>query len=388
MPTMTQAAFEALIAAKVNTGNGKFGWVDIPNDTDVVLTSTITLHQLVGGGIRGEGRRTSRLRWEGNPSCPALILNNCQGLYLQHFGILSAPTCPLLAAVRVQNGPQDGMNAAFQESSECVLEDIEVQGGERTGVGFDVHLYDADNDVKNDHHKFIRCHVTGTRHAYFQLEGTNAKAINITDCTASSSEGVTAFSTNNYGVCTQAGFKPTAMASDGTILSMGAAVENKGASFTWTGGALQGCREAQFYVGGRNDPIYIGHGYGEKNGRVLYVPTFGTGSSASCPILIEAWKYTTNFNTPVDKKIILVEDHVELFLLGCEFVKREKGEQLKIHYEVPSQRVGFFEMHSCAISNDGDGIVFTGQVPSNPDYGVVNHGYRCGVLGLLGSGVL
>jgi hypothetical protein len=118
------------------------------------------------------------------------------------------------------------------------------------------------------------------------------------------------------------------------------------------------------------------------------VPTFGTGSSASCPIFIEAWKYTANFNTPVDKKIILVEDHVALFLLGCEFVRRERREQLKIHYEVPSDRVGFFEMHSCAISNDGDGVVFTGQVPSNPDYGVVNHGYRGGVLGLLGSGVL
>jgi hypothetical protein len=43
-------------------------------------------------------------------------------------------------------------------------------------------------------------------------------------------------------------------------------------------------------------------------------------------------------------------------------------------------------MRNSAISNDGDGNVFAGDVPNNCDYPMVNRGYRGGKLAQLGIG--
>ena len=385
MPTYTQADLESWVTAKIHAG-GDFEWVDVPYGTIEMTTTFTLLHQLHGGGLRGQGARTTTFKWLGNADTPMFTINRCQMLQLKDFSILPGPSSPLLEGIRIQNGAlADGPKAvAGQESSLVYVDAVEFQGAGRMGTGIRVFLYNVDDDTKNDHHKITRCHASGIRHAFLQAEGRNAKAINCTDNTLGTASGP---QYQNYGVCTVAGFAPTEMETDGTIKTMGTAVYNHGAAVTWVGGALQGCRQWALLIGDRNDPVVVVAPYSEKLGGLVSVPEYDTGHVASLPIILIGMKYTINENTPADGKIVDVRS-TDLHMLSCELGGRDVRRQLRIHHAPQNGDPGVFVFQGNDITNDGDGQVFTGNIPSNPDYGVTNHGYRARVLRLLGRGTL
>jgi hypothetical protein len=270
------------------------------------------------------------------------------------------------------------------------VRDVIFRGQGALGIAIRVHLASVEDDAKNDHHRFERLQISGCTYAGLVLEGRNAKALHLDQVVMSGT--ISDAEVCRYGVLTVANMSPTSLMADGSLgtigdpaINGGEPVFSHGASFTVMGGQMAGNTVANVYIGDRNEELVLQGIYSEKSARWLVVPDYGPGSAGAFPVKLIGCSYNTNRNTPGDLEVVQFFADGPLEIDTCSFGQRQPGEQLRIRYE-PNVKPGTFSMRNSAISNDGDGNIFVGDVPNNCDYPVVNRGYRDGQLAQLGIG--
>jgi hypothetical protein len=401
----TQFDLQAQIDAEITDG-GIGGIVDVPRG-EIEVTETINVQQVRGLVIRGQGAVATELVWAGPPDVPMFWFNRTQGCFIERVSIRPGSRNPLLEGVRIEQGALDDSNpkhAQGLDSSLMTVRDVIFRGQARLGTAIRVYLnkdganqkndHDVEpdkevGDKKNDHHRFERLQISGCTYAGLVLEGRNAKALHLDQVVMMGT--VKGVEVCQYGVLTVANKSPISMRADGTPgpigdpdVNGGKPVFNKGASFTAIGGQMAGNREANVYIGARNDELVLQGIYSEKSARWLVVPDYkAEGSVGAFPVKMVGCRYTVNPNTPEDGIIVVFCADGPLEIDTCSFGQRQEGEQLRICYN-PKVPPGTFSMRNSAISNDGDGNVFVCEAPSNQDYQVVNRGYRHNRLGQLG----
>jgi hypothetical protein len=318
--------------------------------------------------------------------------NRTQGCFLERVSIRPGSGTPLLEGVRIEQGALDDSHpkhAQGLDSSLLTVRAVIFRGRAGLGTAIRVYLNDVDADEKNDHHRFERLQISGCTYAGLVLEGRNAKALHLDQVVMTGTVG--GVEVCSYGVLTVANMSPISMRADGTpgpigdpAVNGGKPVFNKGASFTAIGGQMAGNREANVFIGARNDELVLQGIYSENSARWLVVPDYDAkGSVGAFPVKMVGCRYAVNKNTPADGIIVVFCADGPLEIDTCSFGQRKPGEQLWICYN-PKVAPGTFSMRNSAISNDGDGNVFVCEAPSNSDYPVVNRGYRHNRLGRLG----
>jgi hypothetical protein len=336
-------------------------------------------------------------------------INRSQGCYLEKFSITARLSNPLLEGVRIEQGILDDANPKHWPgltSSLNTVRDVAFRGQARLGTCVRVRLYDHGNDEKNDHHRFERLQCSGYTYAAFVLEGRNAKAITLdqvqTTSTVRPQEDTGETRRGYWGVLTIANASPMQINADGTVplredgtmlaigdprVDSGDVVYNKGASFFVQGGQFAGNRGANFAIGDRNDALVISGAYSEKSARMLWVPDYPAGVEGGVgafPVVVIGGRFSSiGDNVPADREAIQFDaDTGLLTLIGFRLGHRVAGEQFRIRCKA------VLVMYGCEVSNDGDGNVFTGQVPRNADYTTATFGYRAGKDTDLGLGVV
>jgi hypothetical protein len=382
---------QAAIDAQISAG-GLGGIVDLPSG-EIPVSDTINVQQVRGLVIRGRAPIVTDLRWEGPSDRPMFRFNRTQGTILERLSITPRTANPLLEGVRIEQGAIDNSNPKHWPdltSSLMTARNAIFRGQGALGIAIRVYLHSVQDDAKNDHHRFERLRIAGCTYAGLVLEGRNAKAIHLDQVVMSST--IADVEVCQYGVLTVANMCPTSMMADGKPGPIGdprvndqKPVYNHGASFTAIGGQLAGNRLANVYLGDRNEALVLQAIYSEKSARWLVVPEYGQGSAGAFPVKMIGCSYSTNRNTPSDLEIVQFYADGPFEIDTCNFGQRAKGEQLRIRY-APNVKPGTFSMRNSAISNDGDGNVFVGDVPNNCDYPMVNRGYRGGKLMQLGIG--
>jgi hypothetical protein len=381
-----QAAIDAQISA-----DGLGGIVDLPPGV-IPVSETINIQQVRGLVIRGQAAIVTDLSWEGPADRAMFRFNRTQGTILERLSI-TARTNPLLEGVRIEQGAVDYSDPKHRRdltSSLMTARDLIFRGQGALGTAIRVYLSSVEADAKNDHHRFERLRIADCTYAGLVLEGRNAKAIHLDQVVVSSR--ISDVEGCQFGVLTVANMCPTEMRPDGKPgpigdpkVNDGEPVFNHGASFTAIGGQLAGNRLANVYIGDRNEALVLQGIYSEKSARWLVVPDYGPGAAGAFPVKMIGCSYSKNQNTPSDLEIVQFYADGPLEIDTCSFGQRARGEQLRIRYQ-PNVKPGTFSMRNSAISNDGDGNVFVGEVPTNCDYPMVNRGYRGGKLVQLGIG--
>jgi hypothetical protein len=388
---MANLDVQAEIDAQISAG-GLGGIVDLPSG-EITVSDTINVQQVRGLVIRGRAAIVTDLKWEGPSDRPMFRFNRTQGTILERLSITARQAYPLLEGVRIEQGTIDNSDANHWPdltSSLMTARDVIFRGQGALGIAIRVYLHSLEDDAKNDHHRFERLQISGCTYAGLVLEGRNAKAIHLDQVVMSGT--ISDAEVCRYGVLTVANMCPTSMMADGKPGPIGDArvndgkpVFNHGASFIAIGGQLAGNTLANVYIGDRNDELVLQGIYSEKSGRWLVVPDYEQGSVGAFPVKMISCRYSKNRNTPSDLEIVQFYADGPLEIDTCRFGQRTPGEQLRIRY-APNVKPGTFSMRNSAISNDGDGNVFVGEVPTNCDYPMVNRGYRGGKLVQLGIG--
>jgi hypothetical protein len=382
---------QAEIDAQISAG-GLGGTVEVPSG-EIRVSNTINIQQVRGLVIRGKGAIATDLNWVGPRDLPMFRFNRTQGCFLERVSITARKANPLLEGVRIEQGDLDNSDPkhwANLTSSLMTVRDVIFRGRGALGIAIRVHLFRVEDDAKNDHHRFERLQISGCTYAGLVLEGRNAKALHLDQVVMSGT--ISDVEICRYGVLTVANMSPTSLMADGNpgtigdpAVNGGKPVYNHGASFTVIGGQMAGNTVANVYIGDRNEALVLQGIYSEKSARWLVVPDYEVGSAGAFPVKLIGCSYTKNRNTPTDLEVVQFFADGPLEIDTCSFGQRNPGEQLRIRYE-PNVKPGTFSMRNSAISNDGDGNVFVGDVPNNGDYPVVNRGYRAGKLAQLGIG--
>lgn len=99
----TASMKEAIAYLKARYGGGV---LVVPGGT-YNISDTITISQVRGLEIRGEGSITTDFEWAGVPTLPMFTFNRTQGCYLENVSITAKPSFPLLEGVRIQQGAND-----------------------------------------------------------------------------------------------------------------------------------------------------------------------------------------------------------------------------------------------------------------------------------------
>jgi hypothetical protein len=363
---MTGAELQDLIDAQISEG-GIGGRVGLPKGI-VEIDETIRIASVRGFTLSGQAPMATELRWHGPPDRPMFDIDRCLDILLEDFSISVGADTTLLAAAWIQNGlGATGPKAAPSlESSHVSWRNVLVRGQGKLVRGFHVKLFDVTKDIKNDHHSFDAVTVTGYTEAAFTLEGRNAKNLGFDRCHCIG--GIKGERIGKYAIDT-------------------ATEPNRGGAFFWHKGSVIANGEADFRIGDRNDTIEIDGVYSEKSARMLIMLDYGTGAGAACPVLLQNYRFAASDPTllPIDREIVQCQSVGPLSMIACKMGGNLPGEQLRIRYE-SHPPPGAFNFIGNAITDDGEGPVFTASPPTTP-YESGNLAYRDRAWRPLGSGL-
>lgn len=378
------------IAAGIKTG-GVGGVVRLPRGTFEVR-ETIYIDTVRGLQIIGEGMKTTDLKWVGEPLGDVIVWNRSSECKMSELSITAGSSIGV--AVTFQHGPEGSgpmVGSTSLQSSHNTLERILLSGGDNMDLGVRVKLYDYDGsqgigDIRNDHHRFYDCRISGYRFAAYLLEGRNAKDLKITDSFTQGMGGPDYGSM--YTVCTVSRSLEAWRAGDPDleIFNQGGAFEFTGQASASDGPNMSGNLGANFRIGDRNDDIVINKAYSEKSARHLLVEDYGSGSSGFCSVTLNSNKFNAGSNFAEDGEVVQwFNAPGPLNIWGGTYGRPKPGLQMRFRHEGSCA----FNMEGISLANAGDGQVFPVNAPTNPGYETMNNGYDAdGVLGLLGSGVV
>jgi hypothetical protein len=367
---------QSVINAQIKDGVG--GGVSLPKG-EFVVTDTLEIVRVRGFKFGGQAPLVTQLRWAGPDDRPMFRLDRCQDILLEDFSVIVGGKNELIAAAWIQNTPVAEWEVP---TSHLWWRNVHVIGNGRLTRGFHVMLVDPKKDEKNDNHTFEGLTVTGYTHAAFALEGRNAKNIGFDrcHCTAHVKDVERPHEVEKIRKEDRIG----KYAIDTAREVKGGFEWNHGGAFFWNNGAVIAHAEADFRIGDRNDTIKINGVYSEKSNRMLEMPKYGTGGGASCPVVLENYRFAGQYAAD-DGEVIQCEAAGPLSMIGCDMGPGPNDNQLRIRY-APRPAPGAFVFIGNAIANDGNGHVFTASPPTMP-YENANLGYRGGKWGPLGKGI-
>jgi hypothetical protein len=275
--TDTTGAIQEAIDSERRPG-GFGGRAELPAGT-CVISKTLDLRGVAGMALLGQGAPTTNLRWRGDGTSPALLLDHTRHVRLEDFAI--TPARPLLAGVQIENGA--GCNVSSRPpychqwaSSQAVLRNLILHGEGRMTFGVHVALPDVTKDAKNDLHRFDAVAVSAYRDTAFRLDGRNAKGLTFTGC-----------------IC-------QGLRLDGTHQRVGqrcvdsSGIRGHGSSFHWHGGTALGDRDVDFSLGDRTDPVLISGVYSEDSSRFLLArDTSSPGARKPFPVTVDGVRFGT-----------------------------------------------------------------------------------------------
>jgi hypothetical protein len=345
-----------LIEGQISNG-GIGGAVSLPKGV-FEIDDTLTIASVRGLRFSGESPWATELRWVGPADRPMFDIDRSTDILLEHFSITVGAGRELPAAAWIQNGKgRTGPKAApGAQSSNVAWNNVRVTGDGKLINGFHVKLFDPAKDVKNDHHSFDHVIVTGYHGTAFILEGRNAKDLGLDRCQCLGL--IERRQTGQYAVDTST-------------------YPNQGGAFVWNKGSAIGHKQADFKIGDRNDTIRIDGVSSEKSARILHMPNYGPAADLACPVLLANYRFGTGDpnNPPArDGEVIRCEAEGPLSIVACRIGSAINRQQLRIYY-APDPPPGAFDFIGNAITNDGDGNIFSASPPTM-DYRPVNLGYR------------
>lgn len=335
----TASLKEAIAYLKARYGGGV---LVVPGET-YKISHTITISQVRGLQIRGEGSITTDFEWAGDRTRPMFTFNRTQGCYLENISITAPSAFPLLEGVRIQQGENDAADPQWPglTSSRVTVRDCIFRGQAYLGTACRVYLYDVNNDDKNDHHRFERLQIAGCTHAALVPEGRNPKAVHLDQIEMIGTVGDTEVC--DYGVLTVANLCPLTLNVDGTpgalgdpSVNGGAPVYNHGASFTAIGGQWSGNTVANILLGSHTDSILVQGIHSSASGRWLHVPAYPdtvSGMNLASPVTLDSCRYEAGANTPADGELVIFEADGPLIIRGCNWTDQTTDQQHHIRLE-------------------------------------------------------
>jgi hypothetical protein len=315
-----------------------------------VLNAPLVSEQSVNFYLRGAGRGSTRIIWAGPCDVYPLQFIGADSWLLEDLTLEMADDACAPAFIQFANG-SSGIN-----STQGGLCRVNFVGGNRVQ-----HLVHGLNSAtKNDSMTFREVRGGGYTESAFRLEGRNAKAYSFLDCRL-------------YG-------KGVGKAAVDT-----SAVPGSGASFRFVGGEVTGHTDADFVIGDRNDTLHIGHVYSEDSHRFLRALDTGPGTSSGRPLptVIDSVRFASGPSMAADGEVIQYEACGPLTILGGSFGNESPGAQVRVRFS-PKPAPGAFTATGAFFANDGDGVVFNGQKPTN-DYAQQNLAYRASKRIALGA---
>jgi hypothetical protein len=360
------AAMQRAIDVSIAANGGKGAIIYLPGGT-AKITATLNMEAAFGVTILGQGRFATVLSWAGPAAGPMFYMNRSDSWLFEQWSITCANGFTLDDAIICENGVASaGINSTWGG-----LRLFGFTGSSRIARCAYFRRAAGDN-TKNDNMTFYGVRAGGYTDCAFMLEGRNAKSYDFIDCE---------FTGKGVARC---GIDTTSRAASG-------------AAFSWHSGNMLGHLVADFLLGDRNDTIYIEHCYSEDSYRFVERLDLGAGTASGVPqpLILMACRFALGPDTAPDGEVVRDEASGPLTIDSCKWGSEAVGSQARIYY-APNPGPGAFMFRGNYVDNDGDGIVFTGSLPSNweirtpanlPLYGVENWCTRGGIRQILGWGV-
>ena len=324
------------------SGECRKTWLD---GQECVLTQTLDVTASTGFGMYD-----GRIVYAGPCDQPALRFRSCDNVSLRGLSIVVANDCHATDLIEYSNEDADPYH-----TTGGLFEDLSLAGGGRVQR----LIYGKLSATLNDRMTFNRVVGGGYTGAGFVLEGRNAKSYEIRSCKL-------------YG-------KGVARAGIDT-----STVPGSGAAFTASNVTFAGHTDADIIIGDRNDTLTIESCYSEDSHRFLRVLDTGPGTSSGRPLptLLKQIRFATGPSFAADGEAVQFEACGPLEIQGGSWGNETPGHQVKIRFS-PKPAPGAFTARGF-FANDGDGVVFNGQKPTN-DYARECIGYRDGKRVALGA---
>ena len=334
-----------------------------------VVSDTLVVRGVTGLSIRGAGPMATRIQWRGPNDRPGLLFDRALRCEASNLTVEAAEHHRLMTAIQFQQGGpcnnEPGCSDAMFSSGN-LLDRVHVRGDGRIATGIQVALTHRDADRLNDRHRFQNVHVATVTENAFDLQGINAKQIQLF--------GVTCSGRRMTRSCVNT-----------------ATVRGRGAAFQWTGGMSTGMVNADFVLGGRNDTLLIQGLYSEKSTRFLLVQD-GVGEQqrdAPYPTLIEGVRWASGQYTAKDGEIVRFRSAGPLTIRSSRFGRQTPRGPIRFLFAPVGTRLGaargafIFEGNFVGSS---DPRLFPADQPSRAEGNLLRVGSASGLMDFGGIG--
>ncbi len=253
------ASLQAALTAAVDP-TSRFGSCVLLQPRDYIITRTLSLTNVIGMIIAGQGGRT-RLIWAGPADQPMFELPNWRGGHLRDFRVQSSSKTPLAEGVRLRNSSLTAIAPGRNRFTRIVMEGTD--GG--LGCGYRLAQLAGDSNNNQDFNQWDQCETDNYSGCFLSIEHSMALCSSVHDSQALS---------NRHGKCAVAG------SPDGTA----GAVSN----IFWRRGFAGGHTKADFYWDGAPRSSSIDEFDGENSARFL-LTNGPSGAAMGCTVRASRW---------------------------------------------------------------------------------------------------